>query len=276
MVFSAFAYMEPRFRQFGCSKNLPILRVRGPELLSFALDINCSGENPDRVAVENKEDLFPRLKAKYIAGGSRLVSLLGGLLDNNLDCAASGFYTTRVSSDPATAKVTIINRITRTESEIPAAVVGNKAVLFGAALVMDNFSQASAYVEVDGEKVILGNYFQQDRRLLKRTASGASGIVLPTGFFKKMKPNRAVLQPAAEGGEGHPRAAAAGGTGENSVEGAAQAAASAGRGEGGGMPNKGRVLQQPRPPAPKVSRLVEGTSSSCAGGCRHALRPDAY
>lgn len=148
LIFSAFAYMEPCFRSYDSAKNTPILRVRGTELMTFALDVNCSGDAPDRVAVETKEDLFPRLKSKYEAGGRRLAAIVRDIADNNVDWASVGFYSKVVASGEVNARVVIRNRLTKMDSEVPAAVVGNKAQLIKAAPTQENYSQSSAYIEV--------------------------------------------------------------------------------------------------------------------------------
>lgn len=247
LIFSAFAYMEPCFRSYDSAKNMPILRVRGAELMTFALDVNCSGDAPDRVAVETKEDLFPRLKSKYEAGGRRLAAIVRDIADNDVGWASVGFYSKVVASGEVNARVVIRNRLTKMDSEVPAAVVGDKAQLIKAAPIQENYSQSSAYIEVEGEAITLSSYFHQDRRLLKRTASGNNGIVLPSGFLKKLKTGRPSLRSLAEGVR--QSGSVAGGGGEEDAPGASAPGGAAGRATAGGVGNRGRAIAQPTPPA---------------------------
>lgn len=193
LIFSAFAFIEPDIRECGSLKALPILRSRGQELLSFAFDVNCDDDCPDRVSVDEKSGLWPRLLSKYNEGGNRLKTIMAPLKNNAIDWSSHGFFEISLENTTSTSKVIVKNRVTNTTSEIPSAIVGKNAQVFNNCVVHNNFSQLSAFVDTDDGRIPLGSYFASKRRHLKRSVSGTTGIVMPQGLLKKIKLGRVYM-----------------------------------------------------------------------------------
>lgn len=186
LVFGLFCYVEEEMRQFGDYKNLPILKSSKEELMTFVFDVETDEGASDRVAVEEKLDLWPRMKVKYEEGGRRLCAILEHINDNHLDWSTIGFYKLVVEGLANDAQVMVFNRVTKQTSQIPPSLVAQTAQEFRSSILF-NWSQKKAFVVINGETLCLGNFFKHQERSLKRSVSGSIGIVMPAAMAKRCR-----------------------------------------------------------------------------------------
>lgn len=192
MLLELFQYVEPGLRGYNL-KQLASLRSRGTELLEFGFDIRCATEPDDRIADENTEVLFPRLKEIYERCGRRLAKIAEHIISNSIVWAEHGVFEVSVSGAEVDARVTVKNSLNGLVTEISPAAVNGDAQGIASKKVTMNFSQVSAFVNTDEDTYILANYFPKLTRELKRSASNENAIVSRLGQpLKRAKTSDAI------------------------------------------------------------------------------------
>lgn len=147
------------------------------EVLEYAFDLKVMGETPDKPATLVKADLFIRMRALYIQLGRRMDSLVDSVEGGWFNWREIGVYRVEITEDPDPLKVKlrVYSRILRTYAALRPEVTQGDTTL-SQALVVNNYSQSSAYLQTGTDTYLIQNLFPALGRSLRRRISAEAGV----------------------------------------------------------------------------------------------------